>query len=51
MTATLFGRVRGPIIIDLFAGGGGASAGIRAATGYSPVVGEIGELVVWWGSR
>lgn len=38
MTATLFGRVRGPIIIDLFAGGGGASAGIRAATGYSPVV-------------
>jgi DNA (cytosine-5)-methyltransferase 1 len=38
MNATLFGRVRGPIVVDLFAGGGGASAGIVAATGHSPVV-------------
>ncbi len=34
----LFGRVRGPICIDLFAGGGGASEGIRRALGHGPVV-------------
>lgn len=39
MTAsTLFGRLQGPRVIDLFAGGGGASHGIRAALGVSPVV-------------
>lgn len=35
---SLFGRVRGPIVVDLFAGGGGASHGIREALGVSPVV-------------
>jgi len=35
---SLFGRVRGPIVFDLFAGGGGASHGIRSALGVSPVV-------------
>lgn len=33
----LFGRLRGPIVIDLFAGGGGASLGLRWATGVEPV--------------
>lgn len=35
---SLFGRVRGPIVVDLFAGGGGASLGIAQALGVSPVV-------------
>lgn len=35
---TLFGRVRGPLVVDLFAGGGGASLGIQQALGVSPVV-------------
>lgn len=34
----LFGRVRGPIVVDLFAGAGGASEGVRRAIGYGPVV-------------
>lgn len=34
----LFGRLRGPIVVDLFAGGGGASEGVRRALGYGPVV-------------
>jgi DNA (cytosine-5)-methyltransferase 1 len=35
---SLFGRVRGPRVVDLFAGGGGASHGIRSALGVSPLV-------------
>jgi DNA (cytosine-5)-methyltransferase 1 len=35
---SLFGRVRGPIVIDGFAGGGGASLGIKWALGVEPVV-------------
>ena len=35
---SLFGRVRGPLVVDLFAGGGGASHGIRSALGVSPIV-------------
>ena len=35
---SLFGRVRGPIVVDLFAGGGGASEGIRQALGVGPAV-------------
>ena len=35
---SLFGRVAGPIVVDLFAGGGGASLGIAQALGVSPVV-------------
>ena len=35
---SLFGRVRGPIVVDLFAGGGGASEGIRQALGVGPTV-------------
>ena len=35
---SLFGRVLGPIVVDLFAGGGGASLGIAQALGVSPVV-------------
>lgn len=34
----LFGRVRGPIVVDLFAGGGGASLGIEQALGVAPIV-------------
>ncbi len=34
----LFGRVRGPIVVDLFAGAGGASEGVRRALGHGPVV-------------
>jgi len=37
--ASLFGRLdTGPVIVDLFAGGGGASEGIRQATGRGPIV-------------
>lgn len=35
---SLFGRVHGPIVIDGFAGGGGASLGIKWALGVEPVV-------------
>ena len=35
---SLFGRVAGPLVVDLFAGGGGASLGIQWATGASPIV-------------
>jgi DNA (cytosine-5)-methyltransferase 1 len=35
---SLFGLVRGPRVVDLFAGGGGASLGIRSALGVSPIV-------------
>lgn len=34
----LFGRLNGAICIDLFAGGGGASEGVRRALGHGPVV-------------
>lgn len=34
----LFGRIRGPIVVDLFAGAGGASEGVRRALGQGPVV-------------
>ena len=34
----VYGRVGGPVIVDLFAGGGGASLGIQWATGVSPIV-------------
>lgn len=34
----LFGRLRGPIVVDLFAGAGGASEGVRRALGTGPVV-------------
>lgn len=34
---SLFGRLHGPVVVDLFAGGGGASHGIREALGVSPV--------------
>jgi len=34
----LFGRIRGPIVVDLFAGAGGASEGVRRALGYGPIV-------------
>jgi DNA (cytosine-5)-methyltransferase 1 len=37
--SSLFGRLdSGPVIVDLFAGGGGASEGIRMATGRGPIV-------------
>lgn len=37
--SSLFGRLdTGPVIVDLFAGGGGASEGIRQATGRGPIV-------------
>ena len=35
---TLFGRTAGLRVIDLFAGGGGASEGIRQGTGFAPIV-------------
>jgi DNA (cytosine-5)-methyltransferase 1 len=35
---SLFGRMDGPAVADLFAGGGGASEGIRRATGFHPTV-------------
>jgi DNA (cytosine-5)-methyltransferase 1 len=35
---SLFGNLRGPVVVDLFAGGGGASEGIRRATGHEPTV-------------
>jgi len=35
---SLFGRLAGPRIVDLFAGGGGASLGLRWATGVEPIV-------------
>lgn len=38
MTVSLFGRLDGPVCVDLFAGGGGASEGMRRATGFHPVV-------------
>ncbi len=38
LSASLFGRMDGPVLIDLFAGGGGASEGMRRATGFHPVV-------------
>lgn len=38
MTVSLFGRLDGPACVDLFAGGGGASEGMRRATGCHPIV-------------
>lgn len=37
-TPSLFGRLDGPACVDLFAGGGGASEGMRRATGHHPIV-------------
>ncbi len=38
MTVSLFGRLDSPACVDLFAGGGGASEGMRRATGCHPIV-------------
>lgn len=35
---SLFGRLHGPKVVDLFAGAGGASEGVRRALGYGPIV-------------